>query len=86
MNVNEIKPDKLVATLGGGHVGDYHLRVIKVGKGFSEGSMPFSYIIRIDGISPNAGSIYGGTVLTITGDNFSEHNYDNTVYLTPNIN
>ena len=36
---------------------------------------------RITGITPSSGSLYGGTEVTITGENFSELKEDNPVII-----
>jgi hypothetical protein len=57
--------------LPGGHNGHYFVRTRKLGIGDSSKDIPFEYRILIYSISPVSGSKNGGTVLTITGDNFS---------------
>jgi len=61
--------------LPGGSAGDYKVSLVKLGYGraipATATTNDFKYIISISGISPTTGSIYGGTILTITGENFS---------------
>ena len=61
---------EITATLSGGSTGDYKVIVWKTGVGNSIGDIDFSYLISISGISPATGSDMGGTIITITGENF----------------
>lgn len=75
------------AVLGGGHVGQYFVRVALDGVGSSipepANSNSFSYVIKVISVSPVVGSTMGGTELTITGENFCEANaLDNNVFVT----
>jgi IPT/TIG domain len=60
--------------LGGGKSGDYIVDVQRVGFGksqaASENSNKFSYVVKVTSISPTSGSIAGGTIITVTGENF----------------
>jgi hypothetical protein len=63
----------MTCVLGGGRTGDYHLRVLVVGKGMSAPSTAslLSYEIVVNSISPTTGSIGGGFAMTINGANFA---------------
>ncbi len=54
--------------------------------GYASGSIAFSYIIKVTGISPASGSMNGGTELTISGDNFSVSPTDNQVFIGDEFN
>ena len=74
--------------LGGGRSGSYKLSVVLDGIGTSKeslsGASSFKYELKIWTISPNVGSIYGGTNITITGLNLSPVNKQNQVYIGDN--
>lgn len=75
------------AVLGGGHVGQYFVRVAVDGLGSSipepSNSNAFSYIIKVISVSPVVGSTMGGTELTITGENFCAASIlDNNVFIS----
>jgi hypothetical protein len=46
----------------------------------------FQYLFSITSISPNTGSYNGGTLLTITGNNFSPEYSDTLVYVGDTTN
>lgn len=71
---------QITATLSGGKVGNYTVRVVKKDIGNSIGDLPFKYIIELSSISPTKGSKYGGQILTINGSHFSSILSDNAVY------
>lgn len=50
------------------------------GYGISNG-LNFDYELKVTGVTPNTGSIQGGTELTITGVNFSTDKLENNVFL-----
>lgn len=52
LNVNSCTDTEVVATLGGGHVGDFTIRVNKIGYGSSMGTVDFSYIINLASVTP----------------------------------
>lgn len=62
--------------MGGGRVGDYDVIVTRTNYGKSsvaaDANNDFSYKIVVTGVTPNTGSIGGGTPITITGLNFKE--------------
>ena len=72
---------KIHATLQGGRSKIYDLMVVVDDIGFSN-VLPFSYKITLDSISPSVGSLFGGTLLTLTGTNFSDIVIDNNVFIT----
>ena len=37
--------------------------------------------MRLDSLTPTSGSIYGGTEITLTGENFSLDQVDNNVFI-----
>jgi hypothetical protein len=72
---------EIVVTLSGGKVGNFYTRVYIEGLGNNLNSgVEFSYAIKINSISPSGGSIYGGQILTISGEHFSNKIADNYVY------
>ena len=81
-------PDVIWAYLGGGQSGDYKLSVSRTGYGQSkpatDGADAFSYVVKVNSISPAAGSSAGGTILTITGENFVSGS--NQVYIGNAVN
>ena len=78
------------AILGGGRIGQYYLKLLVQGVGYSSesivGSSIFSYDLSITGISPVIGSIYGGTIITFTGNNFSPITNQNQIFIGDVIN
>lgn len=75
------------AILGGGHVGSLNVRVVLQDKGFSipdsASAALFKYEIKVTSVTPNTGSLLGGTELTIIGENFSGVNKnDNNVFVS----
>jgi hypothetical protein len=65
---------------GGAPSGRYALSVRHGEQGLIETSgLELSVGSTVTGISPNRGSIYGGTLITITGTNFSTKKTDNPV-------
>ena len=73
----------VVCVLPGGRTGVYRLKVIVDGKGACDMKISdlFEYKILITTVTPKIGSIYGGTLLTIIGDNFSPNSGQNQVVL-----
>ena len=90
LSVLTINATTITAVLGGGKIGQYNLKVLIQGVGYSKegttGSSLFSYTLAVTGISPSSGSIYGGTLITITGKNFSPINNQNQVFIGDVIN
>jgi len=79
--IQSVSDNQILATLSGGHVGNFTVKVVRDSVGYSSGTFNFSYEIRINSISPTQGSEFGGTLLTIDGVNFSEVESDNNVFL-----
>lgn len=81
---------EILAILGGGKAGKYKVRVVisDIGssKGLSEDINTFYYELVILGIRPNRGSVLGGTLLTITGINFSPTLNQNQVFIGDDVN
>lgn len=50
------------------------------------GADQFSYVVKITSISPTTGSYYGGTLLTLTGVNFSPAYLDTIAYVGETLN
>lgn len=75
----------LTVILPGGTSGNFTVHVVLQSVGEAQPSAPstvaFQYLIQVTGISPNIGSIYGGTVLTITGLDFSSILNQNQAYI-----
>lgn len=74
------------AGLSGGLPGNYTLEVILTnGQGQAQptvaGADHFTYEFAITSVSPQTGSFYGGTLLTLTGINFSPEPTDTLVYI-----
>ena len=75
----------ITCRLSGGQTGSYRVKVHMTGKGFS---MPattdadlFKYSLTVTSVSPLIGSGGGGTILTITGTNFSTQKSQNQVVI-----
>lgn len=76
LNVIEVADTELKVRIPGGEShGTYRVLVTREGLGDAipnpVDANVFSYRISINSISPTTGSINGGTILTITGENFS---------------
>ena len=80
--------NQIYAVLGGGKRGSYQLKVWIDQIGYSkenvQGSSLFKYELNVISISPNVGSLYGGTNLTISGVNFSPLLKQNQVFIGDN--
>lgn len=64
----------------GAYSGAYRLRPVSVTYGrLDDVNMALTVKSEVISISPNTGSIYGGTLVTIEGINFSDDPYDNPV-------
>ncbi len=70
----------LLVKFPGARSGNYTVFVKSVDNGFIDTDAYKIVVIgQVTGISPSYGSVYGGTILTITGENFSENILDNPV-------
>jgi hypothetical protein len=78
------------AILSGGRAGIYQVQIMLAGIGNSieaqVNSSLFAYDISITSVSPTTGSIYGGTVITILGNNFSPIITQNQVFIGITVN
>lgn len=64
----------------GADSGNYKLRVVSEAHGrIDTDGLKITVVGRVLDFSPKTGSIYGGTVITITGENFSDDPLDNPV-------
>jgi hypothetical protein len=90
LNVLEANDTEVKVKLSGGLTGAFNVSVVRWGYGSSIEATPgiatFKYEIVITGISPTVGSKHGGTILTITGRNFSPDPLDNQVYISDEMN
>jgi hypothetical protein len=82
--VNVISVDNTAKTIlvkyGGAYTGEYKLIVRSISLGrFDTGDVTLYVQGKILDFSPRQGSIYGGTLITITGYNFSSDPLDNNV-------
>ncbi len=57
-----------------------------VGDSVSSSNNLFSYVFSISSVAPTSGSINGGTLLTITGTNFSPDAQNTLVYIGDTLN
>ena len=75
LKILSLTDTQIKAGLPGGNAGTYKVEVNVATTGdsltFTVGANQFSYEVVINSISPSSGSYYGGTLLTITGTNFS---------------
>ena len=74
--------------IGGGTTGTYYMRVWKEGYGnsineprSSTTANKFKYEILVTSVTPQTGSLNGGTLITIKGENFCKDINDNQVIL-----
>ena len=76
---------QITCRLSGGQAGDYLIKVHQAGIGYSKpgtaGDNAFKYVIKVTSITPSSGSLEGGTVLTIVGENFSTITNENQVVI-----
>jgi hypothetical protein len=90
LNVLRANDTQLLVKLPGGLPGVFNVIVNRYNYGGSTEGTPnasqFTYEIVMTGVSPVTGSINGGTIITITGRNFSPDPLDNQVYIGNAIN
>jgi len=87
--MNVIAVDDAAKTLtvmfGGAYSGDYAISIRHSSEGLIEtDDMILSVTATVTNVSPMTGSIYGGSVLTITGTNFGYQKTDNPVQISFN--
>ena len=86
MRVLSVSNTQVTAGIPGGLPGAYDVKVKIEGKGDIEPSDSsaddFVYELVIESISPSSGSYHGGTVLTITGRNFSPNDLENLAFIS----
>lgn len=74
MRVLELSDTSIKTGISGGLPGQFDVNVIKTGDGNAIANPTtandFIYEVLISSVSPSTGSVYGGTLLTITGTNF----------------
>jgi hypothetical protein len=90
LKVLSINNTEIKVGLPGGNAGSYKVEVNVASIGDSlattAGANDFTYELKINSISPSTGSFYGGTLLTITGVNFSPSLSETIVYVGPTLN
>lgn len=90
LSIVNVSNTELYAVLGGGKIGTYTLMLHIPNSGYSiestTDSAKFNYDLSITGVSPTSGSLYGGTILTFIGKNFSPINSQNQIYIGDTIN
>lgn len=91
LNILDGNDTSLKVKLSGGVTGAFKASVVRAGYGSSTesaaGAADFKYEIVVTGVAPaTAASRNGGTVLTVTGRNFSPDPLDNQVYVSDEIN
>lgn len=81
---------RITVGLSGGLPGVFTVQITlpnSVGNSIATGGADqFQYLCSITSISPTSGSYYGGTLLTITGNNFSPAYSDTLVYVGDTLN
>ena len=84
-NVTSLYSTLIKCTTPANAPGIYDVKVDVNSKGYAVDSrslskLPhFKYVLEITGISPRYGSIFGGTIVTVTGRGFSDNNAANVV-------
>ena len=80
--------DKITCNLDGGDKGGLSLHVLKQDMSRSVVSGPqanrFSFELEVDAVSPSSGPALGGTLITVTGKNFSSLASENEVFIGAN--
>lgn len=87
--LNVIGADKdegeIEAMFGGAYSGTYSVQVRHTKFGLIDtAGLRFTVGSTVDSFSPNVGSIYGGTLITINGNNWSKDKLDNPVSIVFN--
>jgi hypothetical protein len=90
LSVLSINDTNIVAGLSGGLAGIFTVQVTlpsTTGNSIaSPGVDQFQYLFSITSVSPMSGSFNGGTLITITGTNFSPATSDTLVYIGGSLN
>jgi IPT/TIG domain len=91
LKVISINDSIIVAGLPGGYPGTFTVQITKPDTSGDSipatvGADEFQYLFSITSISPNTGSYNGGTLITITGNNFSPAYSDTLVYIGDTLN
>jgi hypothetical protein len=90
LNILTVNNTYISAGLSGGLAGTFTVQVNLPTTGDSIASTPgadtFNYIVSISSISPQRGSITGGTLLTITGQNFNTDSQQTLVFIGSTLN
>jgi hypothetical protein len=85
LNIYNISDSMINCSLGGGKVGSYRFRLLKINFGSVKiepsNNGIFQYKFDLASITPSIGSMMGGTELTLTGVNISPKNSQNQVYI-----
>ncbi len=87
-NIQSITNTQIVCRLGGGHTGDYKVEITKTNFGVNSANpanaSDFSFVITLSAVTPASGSLEGGSILTLTGTNFSKTLISNQILIGPN--
>jgi hypothetical protein len=87
LNIIEVDDDAktFVALFGGAYSGEFHISIRHAHFGLvgTEG-LNLDVSASVTSFTPTAGSIYGGTLITITGNNFGNVYTDNPVQISSN--
>lgn len=90
LNILSSNDTYLKLGLSGGLAGTFTLQVNLPVAGDSVpatvGADQFSYIVSIQSISPTSGSLYGGTLITITGQNFATDTQQTLAFVGSTVN
>ena len=85
LNVIDVNNTNIYVRISGGESGEFRVAVNKKSSGYasieSSDANKFVYGIFVTSVYPSTGSINGGTVLTIQGENFSADKRENQVYV-----
>ena len=86
MRILSINDSTIECGIPGGLPGEFEVEVNIIGTGNAipnpETANDFVYELVIESISPTTGSYYGGTLITITGRNFSPTLTENLVFVS----
>ena len=74
--VTNVENGAFEVTIGEANIGQYDIKIIQEGHGLIDSSSLAKLIVNstVSKVSRKTGSIHGGTILTINGENFSEDN------------